>query len=108
MKHLNPMIRGWTNYYSAVVSTETFNKLDNIVWQMLRAWTKSRCQKASYEKLGNYFRHGMVKLSNGKERHESWLFQTKDGIQLWKHKWTPIVRHTLIRPEATPSNRYAK
>ena len=95
------MIRWWTNYYSAVVSTETFNKLDNIVWQMLRAWTKSRCQKASYEKLGNYFRHGTVKLSNGKERHESWLFQTKDGIQLWKHKWTPIVRHTLIRPEAT-------
>ncbi|MDT9313517.1 MAG: HNH endonuclease, partial [Limnospira sp. Paracas R14] len=37
-----------------------------------------------------------------KERHESWLFQTKDGLTLWQHKWTPIVRHTIIRPDATP------
>ncbi|AMW30968.1 group II intron reverse transcriptase [Limnospira platensis] len=99
---LNPIIRGWSNYYSAVVSTETFNKLDFIIWQMLRAWTVSRCGKASYEKLSNYFRHETIKLSNGKERHENWMFQTKDGFRLWKHNWTPIVRHTLIRPDATP------
>ncbi|WP_434222719.1 group II intron reverse transcriptase [Limnospira platensis CENA597] len=99
---LNPIIRGWSNYYSGVVSSETFDKLDNTIWLMLRAWTVSRCGKANYEKLRNYFRHGTVKLSNGKERHESWLFQTNDGHQLWKHNWTPIVRHTLIRPDATP------
>ncbi|MDT9206154.1 MULTISPECIES: group II intron reverse transcriptase/maturase [unclassified Limnospira] len=99
---LNPIIRGWSNYYSAVVSTETFNKLDSIVWLMLRAWTISRCGKASYEKLGNYFHKGTVKLSNGKERHESWLFKTKDGLTLWQHNWTPLVRHTIIRPDATP------
>ncbi|MDT9180160.1 MULTISPECIES: reverse transcriptase domain-containing protein [unclassified Limnospira] len=102
ISNLNPIIRGWSNYYSAVVSTETFVKLDYIIWLMLRAWTASRCRKASYEKLRNYFKHGTVKLSNGKERHESWLFQTKDGVQLWKHNWTPNVRHTLIRPDATP------
>ncbi|UWU50989.1 group II intron reverse transcriptase/maturase [Limnospira platensis] len=99
---LNPIIRGWSNYYSGVVSSETFVKLDNLIWQMLRAWTVSRCGKVSYEKLGNYFHKGTVKLSNGKERHESWLFKTKDGFQLWKHNWTSIVRHTLIRPNATP------
>ncbi|MFO7143457.1 RNA-directed DNA polymerase [Arthrospira sp. PCC 8006] len=100
INELNPIIRGWSNYYSAVVSSETFNKLDYIIWLMLRAWTVSRCGKANYEKLGNYFRKGTVKLSNGKERHESWLFQTKDGFRLWKHNYTPIVRHTLIRPDA--------
>ncbi|AMW29287.1 HNH endonuclease [Arthrospira platensis FACHB-439] len=99
---LNPIIRGWANYYSAVVSTETFVKLDFIIWQMLRAWTVSRCGKASNKKLRNYFRHGTIKLSNGKERHENWIFQTKDGLHLFMHNWTPIVRHTLIRPEATP------
>ncbi|BAI90683.1 MULTISPECIES: group II intron reverse transcriptase [Oscillatoriales] len=99
---LNLIIRGWSNYYSAVVSSETFNKLDKTVWQILRAWTVSRCNKANYEKLRNYFRSGIVKLSNGKERHETWLFQTKDGLHLYKHNWTPIVRHTLIRPKATP------
>ncbi|MBD2672168.1 RNA-dependent DNA polymerase, partial [Arthrospira platensis FACHB-439] len=98
---LNPIIRGWSNYYSAVVSTETFTKLDKTIWQMLRAWTVSRCGKGSHEKLRNYFRHGTIKLSNGKERHENWMFQTKDGLHLFKHNWTPIVRHTLIRPDAT-------
>ncbi|MFO7092556.1 HNH endonuclease, partial [Limnospira platensis] len=38
----------------------------------------------------------------GKERHETWLFKTKEGFTLWKHNWTPIVRHTLVRPDATP------
>ncbi|EKD07982.1 putative HNH endonuclease [Arthrospira platensis C1] len=99
---LNPIIRGWSNYYSGVVSIETFSKLDHIIWQMLRAWTVSRCGKANYEKLSNYFRPGKVKLSNGKERQESWMFQTKDGLHLHKHSWTPIVRHTLVRPDATP------
>ncbi|MEX6777619.1 group II intron reverse transcriptase/maturase [Limnospira fusiformis] len=98
---LNPIIRGWSNYYSGVVSSETFNKLDNIVWQMLRAWTVSRCGKANHEKLSNYFRPGTVTLSNRKERHEKSMFQTKDGLRLYKHNWTPIVRHTLVRPDAT-------
>ncbi|WP_434222667.1 group II intron reverse transcriptase/maturase [Limnospira platensis CENA597] len=102
ISRLNPIIRGWSNYYSAVVSTETFTKLDDAIWQMLRAWTVSRCGKASHEKLRNYFRHGTIKLSNGKERHKKWMFQTEDGLHLFNHNWTPIVRHTLIRPDATP------
>ncbi len=73
ISHLNPIIRGWANYYSGVVSSDTFNKLDDIIWSMLRAWTVSRSGKANYEKLKNYFRKGTVKLSNGRERQESAL-----------------------------------
>ncbi len=69
ISHLNPIIRGWANYYSGVVSTDTFNKLDYTIWLMLRAWTVSRCGKANYKKLSKYFGPGTVKLSNGKERH---------------------------------------
>ncbi|MBD2713402.1 reverse transcriptase domain-containing protein, partial [Limnospira platensis] len=99
---LNPIRRGWSNYYSGVVSGKTFVKLDYIIWLILRAWTISRCGKASNEKLRNYFRHGTVKLSNGKERHVTWLFQTKDELTLWQHNWNPVVRHILVRPEPTP------
>ncbi|MDT9196249.1 MULTISPECIES: HNH endonuclease signature motif containing protein, partial [unclassified Limnospira] len=64
------------------------------------------CFQGGFTRLYNFCpvlsRHRTVRLSNGKERHESWLFQTKDGFQLWKHNWTPIVRHTPIRPDATP------
>ncbi|ULB48186.1 hypothetical protein H4N54_03100 [Limnospira fusiformis KN01] len=52
---LNPIIRGWSNYYSGVVSSETFGKLDNIIWQMLRAWTVSRCGKASLREARKLF-----------------------------------------------------
>ncbi|MEB3883449.1 reverse transcriptase domain-containing protein, partial [Lyngbya sp. CCY1209] len=38
IKELNPIITGWARYYSGVVSSEIFGKLDNILWQQLRAW----------------------------------------------------------------------
>ncbi|MEB3829880.1 group II intron maturase-specific domain-containing protein, partial [Phormidium sp. CCY1219] len=54
IKRLNPVIKGWINYYSGVVSKETFSKLDYMVWVALRAWTVSRCGKASIDKLRKY------------------------------------------------------
>jgi RNA-directed DNA polymerase len=102
IKDLNPVIRGWSNYYSGVVSKEIFGKLDYVLWQQLRAWVVSRCGKVGYDQLRNYFRSGTVKIGNGKERHETWLFQTKDGLTLHQHNWTQIVRHKLVKPEASP------
>jgi RNA-directed DNA polymerase len=102
IKELNPIIMGWSQYYSGVISVKTFCKLDHIIWQQLRAWTVSRCGKASYKKLSNYFQPGIVKIGNGKERKEKWLFQTKEGDRLTKHGWTQIVRHKLVRPDASP------
>ena len=39
---LNPVIRGWANYYSSVVSKETFDTLDNLLWRRLWRWAKRR------------------------------------------------------------------
>jgi RNA-directed DNA polymerase len=39
---LNPIIKGWSNYYSTVVSKETFTKVDKLTWQKLRAWAKKQ------------------------------------------------------------------
>jgi RNA-directed DNA polymerase len=39
---LNPIIRGWSNYYSTVCSSETFSKVDHLMWQKLRAWARRR------------------------------------------------------------------
>ncbi|MGL5131995.1 MAG: group II intron reverse transcriptase/maturase, partial [Planktothrix sp.] len=93
IKQLNPVIRGWCNYHSKVVSKETFSSLDHITWQRLRAWTVSRCGKANYGKLKNYFR---------KNGNRAWSFETKDGYKLLDHADTPITRHVTVRPEASP------
>jgi RNA-directed DNA polymerase len=39
---LNPIIRGWCNNFSTVVSKETFSKLDNLTYGMLKRWCKRR------------------------------------------------------------------
>lgn len=39
---LNPIIRGWANYYSTAVSSEAFSELDNMMYLKLRHWAKHR------------------------------------------------------------------
>ncbi len=38
ISRLNPIIRGWCNYYSGVTSKNTFSKLDNLIWKRLWRW----------------------------------------------------------------------
>nr|WP_283755230.1 group II intron reverse transcriptase/maturase [Roseofilum acuticapitatum] len=94
IKHLNPVIRGWCNYYSGVVSKDVFAYEDNITWSRLRAWTVSRTGKANAQKLRKYFSHG----KNGK-----WTFQTREeGLRLLTHAETPIRRHTAVKADQSP------
>ncbi|WP_107670503.1 group II intron reverse transcriptase/maturase [Cyanothece sp. BG0011] len=90
---LNPLIRGWCNYYRTVASKETFITEDKITWNMLRAWTVSRVNKGkTIDKLRKYFTDG----NNG-----IWTFRTKE-MQLYYHAETEIKRHQLVKPEASP------
>ncbi len=88
---LNPIIRGWSNYYSTVVSSETFSKVDHLIWQMLRAWAKSR-GKGSINK-DKYWR----KVGN-----QNWCFSTENGIKLAQHAATPIERFVKVKDKASP------
>jgi RNA-directed DNA polymerase len=92
--NLNPIIKGWANYYSGVAAKETFSSEDYILWQMLRAWSVSRRGKKQKAKaIRKYYRQG---------RHGKWTFATADGLTLWKHADVKIKRHTLIKPDKSP------
>jgi RNA-directed DNA polymerase len=93
--HLNPVIKGWCNYFRTVSSKETFSSEDHQLWLLLRAWTVSRTGKANHKKLSKYFSQG---------KHGKWTFQTRkeNGIVLAYHADTEIKRHTLVKPEASP------
>ncbi|GGA56649.1 hypothetical protein CYANOKiyG1_77610 [Okeania sp. KiyG1] len=87
---LNPIIRGWSNYYSTVVSKKTFSKLDKLVYEKLRAWANRRGQgRINKDK---YWRT----VGNRK-----WCFCTEDGMELITHASTPIIRHTKVKGEAS-------
>src|SRR5260370_24531098 len=42
IKELNPVIRGWSNYYKTVVSSRVFNGCDNVLYSQLRRWSMTR------------------------------------------------------------------
>ena len=88
---LNPVIKGWSNYYSTVVSKETFSKVDNLTYDKLRAWARTR-GKGSINK-DKYWRT----VGN-----RNWCFSTEDGMELKRHSDMPIVRHTKVKGAASP------
>ncbi|MEB3830135.1 group II intron maturase-specific domain-containing protein, partial [Phormidium sp. CCY1219] len=40
IRRLNPVIRGWSNYYSTVVSKEVFSQMDELLYWKLTKWGK--------------------------------------------------------------------
>lgn len=88
---LNSIIRGWSNYYSTVSSKVTFNKVDYLTYNKLRAWAKMR-GKGSINKE-KYWRT----VDN-----RSWCFSTEDGMELLTYESTPIVRHIKVKGESSP------
>jgi RNA-directed DNA polymerase len=91
ISRLNPIIRGWSNYYSTKVSKETFEKVDNLIYDKLRAGARKR-GKGSINK-DKYWRTVGDK---------NWCFSTEDGMELKRHSDTPIVRYIKVKGAASP------
>jgi Retron-type reverse transcriptase len=90
---LNPIIRGWSNYYSTVVSKETFSKVGHLTYDKLRVWAKTRGK-------GNINKDKYWRTVDDR----NWCFSTEDGLELITHASTPIVRHIKVKGEASPFN----
>ena len=98
ISRLNPIIRGWSNYYSTVVSKETFSKMDHLLYQKLEAWANRRHPNKGKTEVANKYWH-----SDGTR---NWVFATKEGCiistRLLSHADTPIVRHVKVKGESSP------
>lgn len=88
--HLNPMIRGWANYYRTVVSKAAFSKLDDRMYSALRYWARRRHPNQSARWIAARY-----------WRLPRWDFGTKDVV-LARHAATRIVRHAKIPGRKTP------
>jgi RNA-directed DNA polymerase len=91
---LNPMIRGWANYFSAVVSKEIFKKIDMLLWKRLWRWTSRRHpDKSATWVKEKYF-------PNAKETR-NWVLN--DGeYMLNQHSDIPIKRHIKVKGNKSP------
>jgi RNA-directed DNA polymerase len=94
---LNPIIRGWANYYSTVVSKVAYAEIDNLMYQKLRAWARRRHPN----KQGGWVADKYWQTIGG----DNWVFATKEGkqtLRLLSHANTPIVRHVKVKGESSP------
>ncbi|MHC5774537.1 group II intron reverse transcriptase [Nostoc sp.] len=98
ISHLNPIIRGWANYYATVVSKVAYSDIDDLTYQKLNAWAKRRHPKKSREWVSKRYWQSI----GGK----NWVFATKkEGstpLRLLNHADTPIVRHVKVKGESSP------
>jgi RNA-directed DNA polymerase len=92
---LNPLIRGWANYYSTVVSKRTYALADTILFSQLLAWAKHRHPNKSQKWICRKYWQ-TIGL-----RH--WVFKpTNQGISLLKYGDTPIIRHIKVQGNRSP------
>ena len=100
LRRLVPIIRGWTNYYRTVVSSEMFSALDRYLWKLTYKWAKQAHPKKSKRWIVNrYFGRW------NRSRQDRWVFGDRDsGAYLVKHAWTKIVRHTMVKAGASPDD----
>jgi RNA-directed DNA polymerase len=94
---LNPVIKGWANYYRTVPSSKTFYRLDFMVYQKLRAWAKHRHPNKS----GNWITSKYWHTIGG----DNWVFATRQGnTPLWLHKHgnVKIINHAKVKGESSP------
>lgn len=94
---LNPIISGWASYYRTVVSSATFNALDDYVWKLAYKWAIRRHRtKPRKWVAARYF--GRFHPARG----DMWVFGDRDsGAYLQKFAWTKIVRHQLVTGRAS-------
>lgn len=94
INRLNPVIRGWANYYSTQVSKETYAKLDCLMFQKLQSWAKRRHPRKS--------KSWISKKYWGRIGGDNWVFMSKHEITLVKHTKTKIVRHVKVKGTNSP------
>ncbi|MDJ0745051.1 MAG: group II intron reverse transcriptase/maturase [Xenococcaceae cyanobacterium MO_167.B27] len=94
---LNPVIRGWCNYYATVVSQKVFEKLKNLMYWKLFKWGIKRHRKKGRKWVKTkYFQN-----IGGR----NWVFATSardNPMQLIAHSDTQIIRYVKVKGDASP------
>lgn len=104
IRKLNPLLRGFANYYRGVVSKETFSYIEYRVWRYLWRWAKRRHPDQSKKWVFNRYFH------NFRGRHGTFLCQGigRKGKEvthiLYNISSTPIVRYIKVKGAASPDD----
>jgi RNA-directed DNA polymerase len=93
IRRLNPVIRGWGNYYRHFVSKEVFHDIDNAIWHMTWNWAKRRHPQRTRKWVKDRY--------YARREGCDWVF-TDGSVELFRMLSIPIRRHVLIRGASNP------
>ena len=93
IRRLNPIIRGWGNYYRHAVSKRIFDDIDHAVWRMTWNWAKRRHPQRGRKWVKDRY----YARRDGRD----WVF-TDGSVTLFRMATIPIRRHVKVRGDANP------
>lgn len=104
IRHLNPMLIGWSNYYKHACSKQTFSYVHHQIWQYIWRWCLRRHRNKGKDWVyRKYFQRtqknswqffAMVSASGGQ----------RSVLHLFNIGCVPIERHIKVRDSASPDD----
>lgn len=95
IKRLNPVIRGWANYYRAANAAKVFKRADQLTYLKLRRWAKRRHPHKPWKWVLRKY----LGLGEGK----GWIFgSAEEGAWLQKHQDARILRYVKVQGRRSP------
>ena len=100
IKEMNPVIRGWSNYFRIGVASQVFQRLDAFMYHRAARYAKRRHP----QKSGRWRRQAYWGQHCG-HRRDRWVFMDKQRhVMLQKFSWTRIQRHRLVPKTHSPDD----
>lgn len=104
IRKLNPILRGFANYYKGVISKETFSYISYRIWQYLWRWAKRRHPN----KKARWIYKRYFKTIKGNQWTFACTTSDRHGknkeLVLYKIASTPIERHIKVKGNSSPDD----
>jgi RNA-directed DNA polymerase len=87
LRQLNPVLRGWTNYFRHAVAKQTFSYLQEYTWRRVMGWLRRKYHRSNWKQI---------------RRHLGGWWPQDEGTALFDTRTVPVTRYRY-RGTAIPS-----
>lgn len=97
---LRPVLIGWANYFRYSECKDTFNKVDNVVFNQIRAWVFRRATRQGRIAVKQkYFPEGRVYKFQNREYKANWILNGTRSLKSGKPRTTHLPKVSWISSE---------
>ena len=100
---INPIIRGWANYYLPFVSSDTFSSLDHFMWH--RKWRYAKRRHPQKNKQWIFERYFGQEEGPSKNKWRFYTLVNDKKVFMLHFSDFKIKRHVMVKNNMNPDNR---